>query len=835
MAFKIKNFCFPMFALLLLFQQAQGQSTSVEGYITEEGSGEPVMFASVVFKGTYTGATSDTTGYFKLTINTAEMVEDTLLVSLLGYFPKKIPIKRGEKQTLEITLKPSFMELSEITILAGEDPAWALLRKVIDRKPQNNPDNQRSYQSREYSKVRFDLNHFTDKIKKNIVLKPFDYIWENTNETEDGVKYLPVLLVEKSIDHYYQSSPRKMKDIVQGVSTTGLAGPKLMQFVEDLYITPNIYENFVVILGKSFPSPINDSYRAHYHYYLTDSLMVDGAKQYRVVFVPRMKRSLAFTGDMLIDSATYGVKEVSLRFDIMANVNFVRSYWVRQEYDQVSGEHWMLTKSQVLGDFTVLENVSDLTGFFGRKNSTFSDYKINEPINDKIFRGVELVENTDSATLRSKEFWEKSRMEPLAVEEVQIFDMVERVKSDPKFIARKNIALAIFTGYIPMGSALDLGDLYTFYSYNQVERSRLKVGFRTNRNLDFPVEGAAHLAYGTYDEQWKYGLSTAYTLGKNPKNLQRFGISYKYDIEQLSRSFNHIELDHVLTSFIQIGSNVSRNYVTDFRAYFEKNITTGLTTRLSYFNNTIAPTEGAFSLLDDEGDPTTQNEYNAAGLELTLKFSYLNRDLRGAFYDKSDLVHAFRKYPDLAISWQMADRRVFNSEFDYQKLKASLRQQVRAGRWGFFEYNIEGGKTFGTVPYPYLDIPFGNQLVLFDDYAFNLMNFLEYAADEYVAVHFKHHFEGLIMDRIPLVNKLKWRSFVFGKGYFGRISDENNQEKYLFPVELTGINEPYYEAGFGFENIFKIARMDFIWRLTEGATGQQVYYFIVKPSFKLGF
>src|SRR5690606_4482415 len=170
--------------------------------------------------------------------------------------------------------------------------------------------------------------------------------------------------------------------------TTGLAGPNLMKFTEDLYLTPNIYNNFVTILGKSFPSPLNDNYKNNYKFYLMDSTVVNGKMTYKIRFRPKFQRDLAFTGEMYFDSATYAITEINLRFDVQANVNFVRSYYISQFYDEVKPGVWMLSESQVIGDFTVIENSSDLTGFFGRKKAIFSDYVLNEPIDKKILSGI---------------------------------------------------------------------------------------------------------------------------------------------------------------------------------------------------------------------------------------------------------------------------------------------------------------------------------------------------------------------------------------------------------------------------------------------------------------
>jgi hypothetical protein len=807
------------------------QHTTLEGSIREEGSGDPIMYAHVFLKSLQAGTTSDTTGHFKLII-TNQKKTDTLIISYLGYHTEKIFITPGTIQTFDIKLKPQFTQLQEFVVVAGDNPAWAVLNKVIENKKRNNPEARKSYSCEEYSKIRFDLNHFTEKIKQNVMLRPFDFIWNDVDTTADGVTYLPVLLVEKMIDHYYQQSRKETRDVVRGVNTTGLKGPKIMNFVEDLYLTPNLYDNFVVILDKSFPSPINDNYRNHYEHYL-DSVMIDGINYYQITFQPKYKRELAFEGEMLIDPKTYALKKAEFRFDIMANVNFVRSYWVSQKYDKVDGTNWMPVESQVIGDFTVIENSADLTGFFGRKNSTYKNYIIDSAIPASVFKGPELVVQDDSVMDRTDDYWKNNRHVELTDKEAGIFSMVKKLEQDPAFTLRKNLIVAFTSGYVPV-KKIDIGNFYTFYSYNVIEHSRLKFGFRTGKHLDWPVSFSAYGAYGTYDEKWKYGSSADWAFGKEKRMRKHIGASYKYDIEQLGRSFNQLEIDNILTSLVQYGGVTSRNYVTDFTAYIDNNLTTGLLSRVSYFNNSISPTRNTIFEKVIDGVTNPVSSYHASGVGVTLKFSYQNYDMNGKFYT-SDSKVIFRKYPDLAMQWRWADKNAFASGMNFNKFNIQLKQNVRLQKLGYLQYYIEAGKTWGTVPYPYLNIPFGNQLVFQDDYAFNLMNFLEYASDQFTTLYVQHHFGGLILDHIPLINKLKWRNFIFARAYWGTLSAANNQQVYLFPENLHVLNNNgYYEAGFGIENIFKIARVDFTWRLTD-PTAPGMYRFIVKPSFKLSF
>jgi Family of unknown function (DUF5686)/CarboxypepD_reg-like domain len=808
------------------------QVITIQGHVREAGSNEPVMFAHVFIKGLQAGTTSDTSGYYKLQFDRKGKRADSVTFSFMGYFTERVAISPNINQTIDVLLKPQFTSLGDLTVTAGDNPAWAMLDKIIDKRSKNNPESRKSYACEEYSKIRFDLNHFTEKIKENILVRPFEFLWNDVDTTADGVPFLPVLLVEKSISHYYQSDPKKYKDVVNGINATGLKGPQIMRFVEDLYLSPNIYDDFVVMLDKSFPSPLTSNYKLFYDHYLMDSLDVQGRKTYRMIFEPKHKRELAFTGEMLIDAESLAVVKVELRFDIMANVNFVRSYWVSQRFERVDGENWMIVESQVLGDFTVIENSAEMTGFFGRKNSIYKEYHIDEGISKPIFKGLELVVEADSARLRSNDYWEKQRYTELTEKEAGIFEMVKKIEKDPAFIFRRNFILAFVSGYVPW-KKFDIGSFYSFYSYNPVEHSRLKFGFKTGKDFYSPLRFSAYTAYGFLDERWKYGGTADWNLTHKKKNPNRMGITYKYDIEQLGRSFNQLEIDHILTSLVQYGGIASRNYVTEANLYFESNITTGLLFRLGYFDHSISPTGGQTFTVLREGIGYPTKKFEAQGMSFLLKFSYQNRNISGQYYSNDDPKLTFRKFPDAALEIKKADND-FGSGIDFTKINFQLKQNIRLRSLGYGQYFIDVGKTYGTVPYPYLNIPFGNQLVFQDEYAFNLMNFLEFASDQYVAVYLQHHFGGLILDRIPLINKLKWRSFTFARGYWGSLSDKNNQETYLFPQNLSAIDQSYYEVGFGIENIFKIARVDFSWRLTDTNVPGS-YYFIVKPSFKFSF
>jgi hypothetical protein len=93
------------------------------------------------------------------------------------------------------------------------------------------------------------------------------------------------------------------------------------------------------------------------------------------------------------------------------------------------------------------------------------------------------------------------------------------------------------------------------------------------------------------------------------------------------------------------------------------------------------------------------------------------------------------------------------------------------------------------------------------------MNLFEFVSDRYVSFSVVQHFEGFFLNKIPLMRKLKWREVALFKGVAGDL--RNNHINLMdFPLGLQSLDKPYYETGVGIENIFKILRIDALWRLS---------------------
>jgi len=96
------------------------------------------------------------------------------------------------------------------------------------------------------------------------------------------------------------------------------------------------------------------------------------------------------------------------------------------------------------------------------------------------------------------------------------------------------------------------------------------------------------------------------------------------------------------------------------------------------------------------------------------------------------------------------------------------------------------------------------------------MKFFEFASDKYASLNYTQHFEGLLLNSIPVIKNFKWRLVGTANILYGSLS-QNNQNA-IASSDATNLqslnNDPYIEAGYGVENIFKFIRVDFIHRLT---------------------
>jgi len=484
-------------------------------------------------------------------------------------------------------------------------------------------------------------------------------------------------------------------------------------------------------------------------------------------------------------------------------LNFVNDIALSLEYDIVDGKHWVLSKDKIIMDFNMVENSSKVLVFFARRSSHYSDFKFNKQPPDSIFsQPVNVLMLKDLN--KNDEYWDENRDVPLTRNESGIYEMVDTVINIPIFKTYVDAIYMLTSGYLKMG--MFEFATYKSLSYNTTEGIRIRLGGRTSNKFSTRLMLKGYLAYGFQDQQIKGGGGFLYMIAKNP--YRKIGADFKYDLEQLGQNSTTFTDDNFITSILRRSPNDKQSLVEGYNIYYDHEWFNGFSTKLSFDQRKMYPVGDLTFQIWDGDQYSIVDAIRTSEIGVQVRFAYHEKYLMGEF----ERINLGTTYPVLELNLTYGVPRLFSAGDEYFRVKFRIKHWFNVFNIGWSRYAFEVGKLWGTVPYPLLEIASGNQTLIYDQYAYNLMNYYEFINDEYLSLFYIHHFDGLLFNHIPLLRKLKWREVIHAKGIIGNISDKNAYYS-IFPPYSYSLSRPYFEVGAGVENIFKIARIDFIWRL----------------------
>jgi len=404
--------------------------------------------------------------------------------------------------------------------------------------------------------------------------------------------------------------------------------------------------------------------------------------------------------------------------------------------------------------------------------------------------------------------------------------MVDSVKKVPAFQYYRKIGNILGTGYWIAGN-FEIGPVYKFLSFNAIEGARLRFGGRTSNQFSKKVMLEGHVAYGTLDQKLKYGLGFRYMVNKNPR--RSVGVSFGYDMEQLGQDPNAFSEDNFFASFFRRSPANKLTMVREFKAYYEHEWFNGFSNTVRFIRRDVFPIGEEKFIINNNGTQYIDNSLVSNEIQLYTRFAYRERYLYGEF-ERTTLG---TRYPVLELLYGYGIPGFPDSDVEYHRLQFKIKQWFNIANIGWSKYIFEAGKIWGKVPYPFLKIHEGNETFFYYPEASNMMNYYEFISDEYAQLYYIHHFDGLFLNHIPLMRKLKWREVIDARAVWGNLSDKNKNYSVL-PSNSSDLAKPYFEAGVGIENIFKVARIDAVWRLSH-LDSPNVDRFRIFISFNFSF
>lgn len=729
---------------------------------------------------------------------------------------------RQDAELQEVVIRPKKQKYSK-----KNNPAVDLMERIRATREIGNPEGMPRYSYDKYDKLILGLNDFEIDEKARQKGK-----WSLLAEYADtapttGKPILNLSLKEKISTVIWRDSPRARKNVERGVRSVGIdeafEQQNIRKMLDDALREIDIYNNDITLMQNRFVSPLSSIGADYYKYFITDTLDVDGVKCVELSFAPKNPESFSFNGKLYVDandSACF-IKKVSMRVPRVLNLNFVDNIFISQTYDRDS----LGKRHKTIDDMSLeLQLVPGTPSFYGRRLTTYNNFSYEpradmEPFYDRLAFYVQ----QDGSEERDSLFWLTERPVALTEREANMDHMLERLRSNKLFyVGEKFIRIMArqYVGTAPQDtpSKFDIGPLLSSISFGDVQGMRIRLGGVTTAALNTHWFGRGYIAYGTKDEKFKYRLEGEYSFIEKKRHSREFPInsirlSHEYDVNKIGQNYVQAGNDALFLSIARMQSilvTYRRLSLVEYNREFENNLSYSLQLR-----HEIQEATPWVKFVRPDG--VSDSRFSQSSVKLGLRYAPGEVFTQGVYNRAPINMDA----PIFTLSHEFGPKGLFGAPYGINRTEASAFKRIWFSAFGYLDILAKGGILWGETPYTSLLWANANVSYTLQRETFSLLNPMEFAADKYVSVDMTYWMNGLIFNRLPLLKKLKLREVITFQGYLGGLSTKNNPRKnsslYSFPAdalcrEMHG--KPYMEVGVGLDNIARIFRLDYVWRLT---------------------
>lgn len=813
---------------------AQSTIIRISGNVKDD-KGNILPYATVKLKNTSVGCITDYNGNFSFN---GHVDGQTLVVSSIGYQNCEVALSNKTVFPLKVTLKEITYEIDEVIIKPQKEkytkkgnPAVELATEIIDRKDNDNPFNN-DYVSRDrYETFIIALDNFTEEKQQQAMFRKFPFLSDYVDTSKvSGKPILNVSTRELAATDFYQKRPSRQKQMVHGREWVGiedfLPDEEVRASLEATLKDIDLFNEKVIIMRNEFVSPFADYATTYYRFYLQDTIEVEGEKCVDLALVPRNLQSFGFTGHLYITvDSTHFVKWIQLNVPYDINLNFVEYLNLEQKFERDSEHPRLLTYECITAEFKLYDFID---GIYGRREVFYSGYKFNEDVSKEAFSYQQPVIETSEALERDEEFWAQYRNNDNGTDggkKDKVKEMLDKLRDVPVYYWTEQFINLLFSGFIPVKeekTPFYIGPVNTMLSYNGMEILRIKLGGMTTAYLNPHWFGTGYLIYGVDDKRFKYYGRLEYSFEPKKEQWNEFPIhslrlQYENDIYQYGQQYIYTNKDNALLSLKRLPDNMI-GYVRNTELTYTLERHSGFTFTGSIRNRVNEATK---FIPMEKTDGSGVKEIMQTELDLGLRYAPHEKFVQHKWNRKSKTP----EYPVFTLNHTIAQAGVLGSDYSIQHTEFSYRQRLMAAPVGYFDVMLRAGKIWGQAPYPLLIIPNANLSYTYRKETFETMTPMEFVMDQHLTWDVVYYMNGLIFNRIPLINNLKLREVLYCRGTWGSLSDQNNPaidtsgKIFSYPTDRskatgTVMDEPFVEIGAGIENIFKLMSINWFKRMT---------------------
>ena len=764
---------FLAFLAVLSCLQAHAQQVLLNGKITD-GENKPVPFASIYIKNTTRGASANSEGEYTLSLKPGIYEVNFKAV---GYAQQTLRVDLNANKTLNVSLAVESYQLKGVVIHSNsEDPAYDIIRKAI-KKRKAHLNEVKAYTTVVYIKG---LQKLLAAPKKFLGFDVQKAARENgLDSNRRGIIYL-----SESQSKYSFERPDKVHEELISSKVSG--SNRAFSYNRASELDVNFYENIQQWGGlnnRPIISPIADNALFYYNYKYIGETIENGETINKIQLIPKRGYDACFSGYIYILEDSWRIYALDVYITKKQNINFVDTLKINEQFLPVSNQAWM--PSSLKFKFN--------GGIFGFKYggyfiSVYKDYDLNPAFTRKEFN--EVLKITAGVNKKDSAFWQQERPIPLTLEEQTDYRkksiLAKKRESKPYLDSLDKVnnkfkpVDALLTGYYHRNrwkhEYFNIDPVLTSVRFNTVEGFNLNLGGSYSKRIDsinnryLVIGGKA--GYGFADKRFKGSFYSSVPAGSFT-----LGFNAGSDVIDLNNTQPISPLVNSLYSLFE-RQNYEKLYQKQYASVsLYKRIAGGLqaSATAEYANRKWLPNSSSYSFYNPGNRSYTSNNPYIPAQDVPL-FSE-NQSFKIALratYDFSNKYETYPNgkrylpspYPTIGISYTKAIKNIFGSDADYDLLSADIsKSDINLGVIGKTSFYAGAGKFLNSNSLFYPDYKqFGGNQVFFYKQGINSFLLLDYyrfsTYTQYIEGHLEHNFSGFILNKLPLIRKLKLQEIV---------------------------------------------------------------------------
>lgn len=742
----------------------------IEGTVIDSSSSDPLPFVNIIFNNNLQlGIATDIDGNFSFEHDEAFT---TMELSYVGYKNETIALSPQQTEPLIIKISKTDFSLEEVVVIAGENPAYQIIRKAARNRTRHDPDKISAYTHSSYNKLRVYDQYNTptpvDSIAKEERFNFYYMMMEILSET----KYI---------------APDKREESIIATKVSGFKNPSFITALAEIQPTSFHKEN-LLILDKEFLNPISNGCIKKYEYRLEDTIFLEKDSVFLISFFPRKGKNFdALKGVLYIHTNGYAIQNVIAEPAQNQKIHLR----IQQQYSLIDQKQWFPT--QLNFEIELAPRKKDTFTVQGKKYIT--NINLNSDVSLKDF-GINKVLIEEDAHDKDSIFWQQHRFQPLSSKEKETYRVIGNISKKLPLDLLVNIANELEDERIQLGP-LSLN--YTqVMEFNLHEQFRLGLGLYTSYAMCPYISFGGYFAYGFRDKQWKFGGSL--TLRPNPIKDYGFQISY---IDDITEPAAIIQNTHSLSKKVLPAQSFARRNVLD---QMDKTYEIEISGYFRAFRHLRTRIFGNWS----HKIPLYDYHF-AQNNEIHQRFKFARIGIQFRFAYKEDFVQIGstnvglrNRYPIVYLSYTKGLKGFLDGGFDYHKIIAGVQSSFFIKGLGRMSWFAQGGWVGGETPYPILFNGRGS----FDRWrmflvrnTFQTMRPNEFVVDKFVYVFLEHNFGSLLFNSPKFKPEVKiYQSIGFGW------LDQAQQHQ---GIPIQDMRKGYFESGIMLSNLIRLNMLNF--------------------------